>query len=138
MAQDECVDGVPLNGLCEENDDCFGVFDGACCMLEGCDIMSADDCKNHNGRFLGARSTCHNANNEDVCPVRGACCLEDGNCVVVTLHECELKNGQDFSAHVSCMDSSLVCEVNTIEDGLACVCSPETAAGGAHRGLLLQ
>lgn len=76
------------------------VSDGACCFECGpCQQMTAQECANAGGTFLGRQTSCSD------CPERsGACCLPNGDCVYTTQSLCEAAGGAYTADCVTCDD----------------------------------
>ncbi len=81
---------------------------GACCIGDGCHVLTEKHCAAEGGSYQGDDSHCPN----DACvgPPRGACCIGDG-CHVLTEEHCAAEGG---SYH-----------------GDGSKCGPKTCAGGA-------
>lgn len=60
---------------------------GACCVGDVCSIETRQHCAELGGDYQGDNTTCE----PDTCPTEphGACCQEDGDCVVLPVSECD-------------------------------------------------
>jgi hypothetical protein len=72
-----------------------GVFTGACCLGEACSVLSAADCADAGGVYLGDFTVCF-PNPCVTPPETGACCV-DGECSILTLADCEAAGGDWFA-----------------------------------------
>jgi len=112
---------------------------GACCQPDGtCDDDVAEaDCEAGGGTFQGDDSTCAGVS----CPQpTGACCLSNGNCLVLTEADCGvIPNSVWAGAFTNCADgngngTADDCELECFDDG-DCddedPCTQDTCAGGS-------
>lgn len=87
-------DTSPANGI---DDACeTGPF-GACCFADGsCNVLSALDCGNQGGTYMGDGTLClgdNDGNNIDDACEMGACCYNNGTCAMLTANDCANSGG---------------------------------------------
>jgi hypothetical protein len=72
---------------------------GACCISSGsCTVLSADECSNSNGNYLGDDTNC----NPNPCPQPlGACCVS-GSCTQQVEEDCIANGGRFFGDNSQC------------------------------------
>ena len=116
-------------------EDCDDACPGACCLVEGAQLLVCMDvgqvtCQSLGGFFQGNGTVCDNT----PCEPFGACCLPDGTCETQFQTDC-MDNGGTFEgvgtacADVTCAQPDLAC---CLPDG-SCVTVPAddcTAQGG--------
>jgi hypothetical protein len=111
---------------------------GACCQPDGsCDDDVAEaDCDAGGGRFQGDDTLCANVS----CPQpTGACCLSNGNCLVLTEADCgQIPNSHWAGPVTNCADgngnqTADACEPECMDDG-ECIdadeCTADACTGG--------
>jgi hypothetical protein len=153
-------DGTPCLGDFDGDgvDDACGstVLTGACCGPNGnCFTATSADCMAQGGTYLGDGSVCLGDNNgdgiDDACGsavLSGACCLQDGTCVVVQESHCLAVGGTYLGDNSVCLGDADndgaddACEAPA-KKGACCWpdggCSVTTAAncvqnGGTYQG----
>lgn len=103
---------------------------GGCCLPEGgCTDLTADQCGDAGGSFLGDGNHCGSG----TCPSPGACCFSDQACRLLTEFGCDDASGQFLGEGASCTECEGAC---CQEDGSCLLVDESTCAGagGAFEG----
>jgi hypothetical protein len=95
-----------VDGSCDENDAGVSICPQpdliACCIREGCFEMTAEECEERGGQNVG--DDCDDPDISCGTPV-GACCMDDGNCAVITEDKCKDILGNYQGDGTNCNDA---------------------------------
>lgn len=119
--------GQPLPGVGCEVVFCGPPEEGACCLAItntgelGCEMLTAVACAERGGEYLGDGTACPTDPGAPCGPLDGACCLPNGDCLVLPIEVCIAEGGSPLPG--------VGCEVIDCAPPTAGACCVATAAG---------
>lgn len=91
-------------------------FENAAVVPAGCLELESVLCETVGGTYQGDSTVCL----EDTCPVPGACCFNDGNCVDALADECAILSGDFSSEGTTCIGDQDGDGVDEVCEGVFC------------------